>query len=113
MYKKYGEVVFELNGRSFKLNVYQSLRLQKSEGYEGYLFLPYTDLTNGNETYAGGRYIDLRIPSSDTLIIDFNMSYCPLCAHKHAYSCPIPPAENSLEIEIRAGVMNLTSKKQH
>ncbi len=74
--------------------------------FENYLFLPFTDLTNGNGTYGGGRYIDLEIPKGDTMVIDFNKSYNPYCAYNGKYSCPIPPKENDLNIAIKAGVKN-------
>ena len=106
-YNKYGEAVFLLKGKEYKLNIYQSHRLQQMEEYKDYLFLPFTDLTNGEETYGGGRYIDLTIPKGDVLIIDFNKAYSPLCAYSYKYSCPIPPAENDLKLRIEAGVKNL------
>ncbi len=104
IYEKYGEAIFQIDGKTYKLNVYQNHELLTVEGYKDYLFLPYTDLTNGKETYGGGRYIGLRIPSGDTIIIDFNKSYHPLCAYNHDYSCPIPPEENDLNVRIEAGV---------
>ena len=103
-YIKYGQVTFSINGRTFKLNVYRNIELTKKEAYKDYLFLPFLDKTNGNESYGGGRYLDLRIPEGDTLIIDFNKAYNPYCAYNEAYSCPIVPRENFLDIEIRAGV---------
>lgn len=103
-YIKYGEVEFEINGRPFKLNVYQNLELVKKPEYMDYLFMPFLDKTNGNESYGGGRYIDLRIPDGDTIIIDFNEAYNPYCAYNEKYSCPIVPRENYLDIEIKAGV---------
>ncbi len=45
----YGLLQFNLKGKPFSLEVYQSLDLLEKEGYEDYLFLPFTDLTNGNE----------------------------------------------------------------
>jgi uncharacterized protein len=111
IYEKFGEVIFELQGQTLKLNIYQSHQLRQTEKYGDYLFLPFTDLTNGEETYGGGRYIDLKIPSSDTIIIDFNKSYTPSCAYNHAYSCPIPPVENDLNISIKAGVKNIKASK--
>lgn len=104
VYVKYGEVTFLLEGREFKLNVYQNVELTKKKEFVDYLFLPFSDLTNGNETYIGGRYIDVRIPKGDVLDIDFNQAYNPYCAYNHKYSCPIVPLENDLDIAIRAGV---------
>lgn len=103
-YVKYGELVFNIDGKTFKLNLYQNIDLTKKEGYADYLFLPFSDLTCGKESYIGGRYIDMRIPKGDTLIIDFNKAYNPYCAYNHKYSCPIVPLENDLDIEILAGV---------
>lgn len=107
-YVKYGEVRFELEGRPLKLAVYQSPDLMKMEGYEDYLFIPFTDPTNGQETYEVGRYLEFRIPESEDVIIDFNKCYNPYCSYNPNYSCPIPPEENNLPIEIRAG-----EKKYH
>jgi uncharacterized protein (DUF1684 family) len=100
---KYGEAHFVLNGMEYKLNVYQSPALQGAKAQDDSLFLPFTDQTNGEETYEVGRYIDLEIPSSGEIVIDFNMAYNPYCSYNHNYSCPIPPAENTLPIEVKAG----------
>jgi hypothetical protein len=104
MYIKYGELSFELEGNHYKLNIYQNLELIEKEGYEDYLFLPFLDETNGLESYGGGRYIDARIPSGDTMEIDFNKAYNPYCAYNDKYSCPIVPRENYLKTKIEAGV---------
>ena len=78
----------------------------KTRGYEDYLFLPFRDETNGKETYGGGKYIDLRIPDGNEIVIDFNQSYQPYCAYNaYDYSCPIVPEENFLPLRIEAGVM--------
>lgn len=100
----YGIAHFELNGRKWQLEVYQNEELMLDEGYEDYLFLPFTDQTNGKETYTGGRYIDLRIPNSDSIVIDFNRAYNPYCAYNKKYSCPIVPSVNDLATRIEAGV---------
>jgi uncharacterized protein (DUF1684 family) len=104
VYKPYGVISFKLNGAKYRLTVYQNIELSKKEGYEDYLFLPFTDLTNGETTYGGGRYIDLKMGDLKKLIIDFNAAYNPYCAYNSKFSCPIPPSENHLEIAIEAGV---------
>ncbi|MGA8855246.1 MAG: DUF1684 domain-containing protein [Christiangramia sp.] len=104
VYVKYGELYFKLKGKDFKLNVYQNQELTQDPEYFDYLFLPFTDLTNGESTYGGGRYIDLRIPDTKEVILDFNKAYNPYCAYSGKYSCPIPPEENDMAIEIFAGV---------
>jgi len=104
VYVKYGEAHFTIDGQSFKLNIYRNIELSKKEQYKDYLFLPFSDLTCGNESYIGGKYIDMKIPQGDTIVIDFNTSYNPYCAYSPKYSCPKVPLENDLKIEIRAGV---------
>ena len=104
VYVKYGVVTFSLKGKEYQLNIYQNQDLKKKEGYVDYLFLPFLDDTNGEESYGGGRYIDLRIPKGDELTIDFNKAYNPYCAYNEKYSCPIVPRENYLETKVEAGV---------
>ena len=104
MYKKYGELHFSIDGQVFKLNVYQNIELSKKPDYEDYLFLPFSDLTCGKDSYIGGRYVDMRIQKGNIWTIDFNKAYNPYCAYNYKYSCPIVPLENDLEIEVNAGV---------
>jgi uncharacterized protein (DUF1684 family) len=104
-FEKYGVATFEIDGVQYNLTIYLDRGLQEKEEYKDYLFLPFTDLTNGIETYSGGRYIDMRIPpSGDTIVIDFNKAYNPYCAYSPLYSCPVPPSENNLNVAIAAGV---------
>lgn len=100
----YGIAHFTLNGKRRQLEIYQNQDLMQQEEYRDYLFLPFTDETNGSETYTGGRYIDLRIPHGDSIEIDFNKAYNPYCAYNKKYSCPIVPGVNDLDTEVRAGV---------
>lgn len=104
LYVKYGELHFSIDGKDLKLNVYKNIDLSKKSGYEDYLFLPFSDLTCGKESYIGGRYVDLRMQKGKTWTIDFNKAYNPYCAYNYEYSCPIVPLENDLDIEINAGV---------
>jgi len=104
VYVKYGVASFVLDGKSYQLNIYQNKNLVKKEAYKDFLFLPFTDLTNGVESYGGGRYIDLKIPDTDSIIIDFNKAYNPYCAYSQRFSCPLVPSENSLNTMILAGV---------
>lgn len=102
-YIKYGDVYFTLNNIDCRLEVYQSPDIVKRPGYEDYLFIPFTDETNGKETYDVGRYLEFRIPTSDEIIVDFNKSYNPYCSYSNRYSCPIPPEVNYLPMEVKAG----------
>lgn len=104
VYKKYGELHFTLSHQELKLNVYQNVDLIKKSGFEDYLFLPFSDLTNGKVTYIGGRYLDLRIQKETFWTIDFNKAYNPYCAYNHKYSCPKVPLENDLPVAILVGV---------
>lgn len=105
-YQEFGKAIFDLDGKSYTLTIYQSLDLMKMEKYKDYLFLPFRDETNNKETYGGGKYMDLKIPEGDTIILDFNQSYQPFCAYNaYDYNCPIVPEENKLPVKIKAGVM--------
>ncbi len=104
-YQEYGKATFELDGKSLTLTLYQSLDLMKMKKYKDYLFLPFRDETNEKETYGGGKYMDLKIPAGNEIILDFNQSYQPYCAYNaFDYNCPIVPAENKLPVRIEAGV---------
>ncbi|MEO5977775.1 MAG: DUF1684 domain-containing protein [Chryseolinea sp.] len=107
----YGYVEFAIAEKQFRLPVYQSQDLMKDPEYVDYLFFPFTDLTNGAQSYIGGRYIDLRIPKSETnIIIDFNQAYNPYCAYNHKYSCPLVPADNQMDMEVPVGVRYVGNK---
>ena len=67
------------------------------------LFVPFTDLTTGTETYKAGRYLDLHPTSSGVYMIDFNRAYNPTCAYNEAFECPYPPPSNRLKVAIQAG----------
>ena len=100
----YAVVTFQLKGKMYNLNIYQGEENMSSEEYRDYLFLPFLDNTNGETSYAGGRYIDLRIPEDNTIEIDFNKAYNPLCAYNEKFSCPIVPRVNYLDVNVEAGV---------
>ena len=104
IYVKYGELAFTIDGKLLKLNLCKNIELSKKEEYKDYLFLPFSDNTNGKESYIGGRYIDMKVPKGNTVTIDFNTAYNPYCAYNYKYSCPIVPLENVLDIDINAGV---------
>ena len=106
LYRIFGVVHFTINGQPESLNIYQSQDLLQNPTYKDYLFLPFTDETNGHETYEGGRYIDLRLEDihNHSVAIDFNKSYNPYCAYVTGrFSCPIPPKENQLNVAVKAG----------
>ncbi len=95
---RYGNLFFELNNRQYVLPVYREVGAE-----DDYVFLPFTDLTNGDLTYGGGRYLDFTFPLKETVLIDFNKAYNPYCAYNPKYSCPLVPSVNHLDIAIIAG----------
>lgn len=103
-YIRYGILKFSINDRNFQLEVYQNLSLIKREGFQKHLFLPFIDLTSGNETYGAGRYLDVEIPEGNTIVLNFNKAYHPYCAYTTGYSCPITPDVNFLNVIVNAGV---------
>lgn len=103
-YLKFAVAQFELNGQAEELTLYRSIR--DSTGTEP-LFVPFTDYTNGSETYGGGRYLDVDVPENGTVELDFNLCYNPYCAYSDGWSCPVPPRENALEMPVKAGVKHL------
>lgn len=105
----YAQLSFEIKGEKRQLFVYQNHQSMNNPLYADYLFLPFRDATSGKETYGGGRYLEMRIPpeGSKTVSLDFNKAYQPYCAYTTGYFCPIPPAENTLDIPIKAGVMHV------
>ncbi len=104
LYKKYGIANFKIDGKSYALQVYQDQELINKPGYKDHLFVPFVDKTCGNESYGGGRYLDVKQPKDGIIVLDFNKAYNPYCAYNDEYSCPIPPRENHLNVAIKAGV---------
>lgn len=107
LYKEFGVVKFSLMGKECELTIYQSQDDLEDEKYKDYLFLPFTDETSGDESYGGGRYMDLLltdINEDDTIVLNFNNTYNPYCAYNHMFSCPLTPRKNHLNIPVKAGI---------
>lgn len=104
-FKEYGTITFTIHDTALTLHMYQSVDMVSGKPTTDELFVPFTDLTNYELTFAGGRYIDLSTKDifNNRLLVDFNKCYNPYCAFADGYSCPIPPEENSLHIAIMAG----------
>lgn len=92
----------DLEDGSFELAAYQ-LETPNEEP----LFVPFRDKTTGQQTYEGGRYMELSpdrdLADGDELVVDFNLAYTPFCAYSETFDCPLPPEENWLEVTIPAG----------
>ena len=98
-YTHHAWLEFELKG------VAQRLLILKPVGYGAAeaLFCAFADNTSGDQTYGGGRYLDIKVGSAKTVTLDFNLAYNPYCAYVDEYSCPLPPIENILTVSIEAG----------
>ena len=97
--RRAGLVRFDVDGESAQATLF-------SDDDDPGLFLPFRDATSGRETYGAGRYLDVQPPDADgDVVIDFNLAYNPYCAYSEGFSCPLPPAENRLDVPIRAGEM--------
>ena len=99
IYLKFAIAKMKLKGEKIALILFKEINNQKKNN----VFLLFNDKTNGNQTYAGGRYIDLSFKNSKRIEIDFNKAYNPYCEYDIKYTCPIPPKENNIPLKILAG----------
>lgn len=99
-YSHFGTLDAVIGARTVRLKAF---RRASGEGARNVLLVPFRDATNGGETYAGGRYLELPMPLPEVPVLDFNRAMNPLCAYDPSYACPIPPPENRLDLPIRAG----------
>lgn len=104
-YRMAGKLKFVLHGDTFSLGAYRNAGVPAMPAAANKFFVPFTDKTNGKDTYMGGRYLDLEfLPDTTTsVVVDFNKAYNPYCVYNENFSCPIPPLENHLNTEIKAG----------
>jgi len=87
-----GQLHFMYKGASYSLDV----------GSEGFVMV--RDLTSGETTYGGGRYIYLDLPESDgPVTLDFNYLFNPPCAYSEFTTCLFPPRQNQLAFSVKAG----------
>ncbi len=97
--RRAGELRFSVKGQQLTLSAF----VDADDQVMARLFLPFADQTNGTETYAAGRYLDLDRTATGLYDLDFNRAYFPYCAYNPQYDCPYPPRENRLSIPVRAG----------
>lgn len=100
-YTRVAVLGFTLHGDHHTLAAYQ---VQGAET----LFVPFSDETNGDETYHRGRYLDVDVDvddaeTGDDVVLDFTLAYNPFCAYSDTFSCALAPHENSLDVPVRAG----------
>jgi uncharacterized protein len=97
--ERIGTLKFSLKGQSLRLTAFHDLESREVRR----LFVPFTDLTSGTETYQAGRYMELDPTPTGIYVVDFNVAYNPYCYYSSEYDCPFPPKENRLQVPIRAG----------
>lgn len=102
-YRVYGFLDFKISDTLCRLNAYQNLDYKDHPEYGNLLFVPFKDNTNEFSTYGGGRYIDIDIPTTSNIKLDFNTSYNPYCAYNDRWSCLLVPFKNHLDVDIFAG----------
>ncbi len=102
VYTTLGQLDFTLKGKAATLFAYQEKGNEAAPTNS--LFVPFTDLTSGHESYGAGRYLEMERPAAgEAVVMDFNLAYNPYCAYNYNFSCPIPPPENHVEVAIKAG----------
>jgi len=94
-----GTLEFSVRGETLSLGAF----VEAGAADLNRLFVPFTDLTSGSETYPAGRYLDLDLTRTGIYVIDFNRAYNPYCYYNPTYDCPYPPRANRLQVPIRAG----------
>jgi uncharacterized protein (DUF1684 family) len=97
--RRAGRLQFSIRGQPLTLTAF----VEANDRQMARLFLPFADRTNGTETYAAGRYIDLDRTGTGLYDLDFNRAYHPYCYYNPRYDCPYPPRENRLDVPIRSG----------
>jgi uncharacterized protein len=105
VYERVGWFGFVLDGQAVRLTGFARQGTVAADILPNSLFVPFQDASSGQETYAGGRYLEAHLENGSVLA-NFNFAYNPFCAYAEGWACPIPPTENSLLLPIRAGELN-------
>jgi uncharacterized protein (DUF1684 family) len=105
--ERIGTLAFTLQGQLLHLAAYHEVGDSSDR-----LFVPFTDLTSGKETYQAGRYLDIARSRTGVYVVDFNQAYNPYCYYNPTYDCPYPPRENRLAVAIRAGEKIVGSRQR-
>lgn len=92
-----GTIVFTHAGAEHRLVAVEE------PGEEDY-FVMFRDHTAGASTYPTGRFLYVAKPGvTGRVTIDFNRAYTPPCGFTPFATCPLPPRQNWLPFELRAG----------
>jgi uncharacterized protein (DUF1684 family) len=107
LYERTARLHFEVPDADGEPTAQTLVAYQRVDHDGGSLFVPFRDKTTGQQTYPGGRYMELHyedeLADDGTMPLDFNLAYSPFCAYSEAYECPLPPEENWLDVAITAG----------
>ena len=99
-YARRGKVAFTHEGQVHHLDVFGPADTAGGD----YLWLPFFDATSGQDTYPGGRYLDLAVDDEGLVDLDFNYAYNPLCDYNpDKFNCTLPPPGNKLPFAVEAG----------
>jgi uncharacterized protein len=96
--QRVGVLEFTLKGKPLTLGAFVEAGADVNR-----LFVPFSDMTSGTETYPAGRYLELDRTPTGLYTIDFNRAYNPFCYYNSTFDCPYPPRESRLPLPIRAG----------
>lgn len=94
--KSPGLLKFKFGGKDYSLEP-----VEEGDKY----FIIFNDLTSRTTTYQPGRFLYSKKAENGKVILDFNQAYNPPCAFTEYATCPLPPAQNRLKTEIKAGEM--------
>jgi uncharacterized protein (DUF1684 family) len=97
--QRFATLQFVINGQAYHLSAFADVGERRPHE----LFVPFRDATSGNESYGAGRYVEVAYAGEAVVVLDFNLSYSPWCAYNAAYTCIVPPAENTLQVPVHAG----------
>lgn len=98
----YGKISFHLDGEPIELQVFEYPSHPNSGSTA--IFVPYKDLTTGAESFGGGRFLIIKIPKDDRIVLDFNLSINPICVYDPDHSCPVSPRSNRIAQRVEAGI---------
>ena len=102
-----GAVVFSSGGQEWRLDAILESPTDTS------LFVMFQDGTSGQETYGGGRFLEVAMPAGGTTQLDFNKAYNPPCALNDFATCPLPPPGNRLKLRVEAGELKYRGGAEH
>lgn len=96
-YIHYGTITFKILETEEELILFQNLE-NPSE-----FLLPFADNTNGKTTYGAGRHLPTKFSGGENIVLDFNLAESPFCAFNDSFTCPLPPKQNFIDLDIEAG----------